>query len=207
MIPWQRMPNVVNSAFTAADIRVPDAEEDRAEFRFLSIGALLPWKNHADLLRAFAIAFKDRGDVRLRIGGKGPLRQRLEHLSRELEIQDQVAFLGELSREKVLEEIRECDAFVLPSNFETFSVVLIESLAMGKPVVATDCGGPREIVNDDNGLLVPVGDVDLLAEAMQSMIEQRHLYPPISLRQACIAEYGEQAIIPRHLAVYESVLE
>jgi glycosyltransferase involved in cell wall biosynthesis len=77
----------------------------------------------------------------------------------------------------------------MASDFETFGVVLIEALAMGRPVIATDCGGPREIVNESNGMLVPARDNGALARAMQRMVEQRHRYEPMS-----------------HQAVYESVI-
>lgn len=204
MRPWTWLPNVVSAEFAVAELPGPPAQG--SSFRFLNIGAMLPWKNHAGLLRAFALSFKGRRDVLLRIAGEGPQLEPLQRLSHELGIQEQVTFLGGLSRTEIVEEFRGSHAFVLPSDFETFGVVLIEALAMGRPVIATDCGGPREIVNKDNGLLVPVGDVEALAGAMHTMVEQRHRYSPDSLRRACIAEYGEQTIIARHKAIYESVI-
>jgi glycosyltransferase involved in cell wall biosynthesis len=206
MQPWEKMPNIVNSMFTVAKLRDPRVEEDQPGFRFLNIAAMLPWKNQANLLRAFAISFKDRDDVHLRIVGDGMLRQELENLSHALGIQNRVSFLGVLPRAKLLQEYQASDALVLSSDFETFGVVLIESLAMGRPVIATDCGGPREIVSEANGLLVPLGDSHALANAMSSMIEEKHRYSPEALREACVAAYGEQAIVARHVAIYESVV-
>ena len=206
MLPWERMPNVVSSDFVSVEMHESNAVEGRSAFCFLNIAAMLPWKNQAGLLQAFAASFKDHENVQLRIAGDGMLRQQLEQLSRELGIQSQVVFLGVLPRAKIVEELRGSDAFVMASDFETFGVVLIEALAMGRPVIATDCGGPREIVNESNGMLVPVRDVGALARAMQRMVEQRHRYEPISLRKACIAEYGERVIVARHQAVYECVI-
>jgi glycosyltransferase involved in cell wall biosynthesis len=207
MHPWERMPNIVDSAFTTAPMRDPRSGEGHSAFCFLNIAAMLPWKNQSNLLRAFARSFKDRDDVRLRIVGDGLLRRQLEDLSRELGIRDRVTFLGVLPRDKVLQELQSSDAFVLSSDFETFGVVLIEALAMGKPVIATDCGGPREIVHDGNGILVPVGDVDALADAMSTMIHKKDRYSSQDLRNACIAEYGEKVIVARHSAIYKSVIE
>lgn len=207
MHPWEKMPNIVNTAFTTAEMRASDAGKGQQGFRFLNIAAMLPWKNQRNLLHAFAAAFKDRRDVELRIGGDGAQRRQLENTALELGIGDRVTFLGILPRERVLAELQASDAFVLSSDFETFGVVLIEALAMGRPVIATDCGGPGEIVRAENGLLVPVGDRDALANAMSSMIENKGRYSPAALRNDCLAEYGETAIVTRHMAVYRSVVE
>lgn len=206
MQPWERMPNIVSSEFTTARLRDPNAEAGRSDFRFLNIAAMLPWKNQSNLLRAFAASFNDRDDVRLGIGGDGPLRGELECLSQDLGIRDRVEFLGVLSREQVLEQFQASDAYVLSSDFETFGVVLIEAMAMGKPVIATDCGGPKEIVDDQNGMLVPVDDVAALADALLSMVDRAQQYSQKDLRDMCIAEYGEGVIIDRHLAIYESLV-
>jgi glycosyltransferase involved in cell wall biosynthesis len=123
-----------------------------------------------------------------------------------LGIRDRVEFLGVLSREQVLEQFQASDAYVLSSDFETFGVVLIEAMAMGKPVIATDCGGPKEIVDDQNGMLVPVDDVAALADALLSMVDRAQQYSQKDLRDMCIAEYGEGVIIDRHLAIYESLV-
>ncbi len=205
MQPWERMPNIVSSEFTSASLRDPKAKKGRSEFRFLNIAAMLPWKNQSNLLRAFATSFRDRDDVRLGIGGDGPLRDELECLSQDLGIRDRIDFMGVLSREQVLEQLHASDAYVLSSDFETFGVVLIEALAMGRPVIATDCGGPKEIVDDQNGMLVPVEDVGALADAMSSMVVRAKQYSRKDLRNACIAEYGEDVIIARHLAIYRSL--
>lgn len=206
MHPWEKMPNVVNSDFTTAEMRDPKKAEGRSGFCFLNVAAMLPWKNQAALLRAFAASFEDRIDAHLRMGGDGPLRGKLVRLSRELGIRDRVTFLGSLSREKVLEELQSADAFVLSSDFETFGVVLIEALAMGKPVISTDCGGPQEIVHEGNGILVPVGDVDALARAMARMSGAKDQYSSRALRDACIEKYGEQVVAARHMALYKSVV-
>ena len=80
----------------------------------------------------------------------------LEALVQEKALTEQVTFLGSLTREQVRQEVSEADAFVLSSEYETFGVVVIEALALGKPVIATRCGGPESIVVPSVGYLVEI---------------------------------------------------
>ncbi|MCP4457997.1 MAG: glycosyltransferase family 4 protein [Cytophagales bacterium] len=82
---------------------------------------------------------------------------------------DKIEWLGELSREQVRDEMWRCSFYVLPSRHETFGSVLLEAMACGKPVVASRCGGPSEIVTDEVGLLCKNEDVEDLADAIKGM--------------------------------------
>jgi glycosyltransferase involved in cell wall biosynthesis len=205
--PWEWVPNVLDPLFEyqgALDDEIPDAQ---GVVCFLTVGNLVGVKGHNILLKAFARAFKDKHWVRLRIGGDGPLREGLEKLCNDLGIKDQVSFLGYLTREQVLAELRRCDAFVLPSFHETFGVVLIEALACGRPVIATSCGGPEEIVNATNGILVPPGDDLALGRAMLQMLNSLDSYDREKIRRHCLDMFGEAAIVGRLLKIYDRVLE
>jgi len=90
---------------------------------------------------------------------------------------------------------RECDAFVLPSRGETFGIVFIEALAHGKPLIATRCGGPQDIVHAENGLLVPMDSVEELAIAMERMIQTSGNYSPQILRADFLARFSASAVI------------
>ena len=98
------------------------------------------------------------------------------------------------------------DAFVLSSRNETFGVVIIEALALGKPVIATQCGGPESILRPADGLLVPVDDVSAMANAMCQLIERRNDYDPVEIRQSCVARFSETAIAKRLNWIYAEVL-
>jgi len=204
--PWEWVPNILDPLFEYQVALEEEIPNSRTSFCFLTIGSLVWIKGHEILLKAFAWAFKDKQHVYLRIGGDGPLRKNLEKLCQQLGIKDQVKFLGQLTREQVLAEIRRCDAFVLPSLHETFGVVLIEALACGKPVIATMCGGPEEIVNPTNGLLVPPGDEVALGRAMLQMLNSSGSYDRMSIRQQCLKLYGEAAVVGRLQKIYERVL-
>src|SRR5205823_4553609 len=109
------------------------------------------------------------------------------------------------SRTQVVEVMRRCDVFVLPSRYETFGVVSLEALSCGKPVVATRCGGPESVVNDTNGLLVPPGDRDALGQALCRVAENLRHYDPARIRSGCIASFGRKAVVNRLAATYRRV--
>lgn len=195
----QWVPNVVDREFLAAQL---PTERTPGPFRFLCVAFLHEKKAHADLLGAFAQRFAGDGDVELRIGGDGPERDRLHALARTLGIAEQVVWLGPLSREAVGSEMRAADAFVLPSRLETFGVVVAEALASGLPVIATRSGGPECIVGEGDGMLVDVGDVSALGEAMLRMRETAARYDAVDIRRRCEQRFGEHALVDRLEAVY-----
>lgn len=202
---WTCVPNVIDSFFEVAPL--VQKQISGRPFQFLHIASLVPVKSQEILLCAFAKVFQTRPDVRLRIGGEGPERSKLESLAEGLSIKEQVSFLGSLSREQALEEMRFCDAFVLSSEIETFGVVLIEALTCGKPVVSTACGGPNEIVNTQNGELVPVMDVDALAEALIKMRDSYEKYDPVEIRRDCIERFGKESFFTQLNGIYNELAE
>ena len=106
--------------------------------------------------------------VTLDIAGEGDQRDMLERRARDLGVDTRVRFLGALPRERVLELFRAADAAILSSIWENFPHTVVEALAVGTPVIATDVGGVAEVVHDgENGLLVPAGDAAALADAVR----------------------------------------
>ncbi|MEJ7760032.1 MAG: glycosyltransferase [Gemmatimonadaceae bacterium] len=187
------IPNMVDPSIAEAPLNA--AAGNPASFTFLSIAEMIPIKNHSLLLRAFALAFGSRGDVRLRIGGSGDLLDSLKELARELKIVDQVDFIGRLSRSSVADAIDRCDAFVVSSLYETFGVVLIEAMARGKPVVSTDCGGPRCIITPGDGFLVASDDAPALAASMQQLVSERSRFHNNDLSERTMQRFGPQQIV------------
>ena len=181
------IPNCVDEEFFR-----PVARRSRSPFTFLFAGDLVRSKRVDLLLRAFA---RGRAGARLVIVGTG--RQAYPH-------HDGVRFTGALDRAGVREEMWRANALVLPSDYETFGVVLIEALATGLPVIATRCGGPQEIVTRDDGILVDCGDEAALAGAMASI--RRRTFSADRLAASAAARFGYKAIAPRLWDVYQSVV-
>lgn len=127
-------------------------------------GRLHPDKDQATLLRGFAQALpRLPRQARLVIMGEGRLEHPLKQLASELGIAGQVSFTGQVPG--AARYFRAFDAFALSSDHEPFGMVLLEAMVAGVPVVATACGGAREVV-EGAGLLFPLGDATALADAL-----------------------------------------
>ncbi|MNQ69616.1 GDP-mannose-dependent alpha-(1-2)-phosphatidylinositol mannosyltransferase [compost metagenome] len=94
----------------------------------------------------------------------------------------------------------------MASRYETFGVVIIEALALGKPVVATRCGGPESIVGDGDGLLVPVDDIESLSSAMWKLYRNPSDYNSEQIKRSCIERFSEETIAKSLKSIYEKVL-
>jgi glycosyltransferase involved in cell wall biosynthesis len=132
---------------------------------YLTAGRLVPQKNYPLLLRAFARAARP-GDT-LTIAGEGPERARLQRLATELGIADRVRFPGHLA---CLDRLfAEADVFVLSSDYEGLPGVIVEALAVGLPIVATDCCVSMGTLLGEGrqGILVPTRSVEALAAALE----------------------------------------
>jgi glycosyltransferase involved in cell wall biosynthesis len=135
-------------------------------------------------------------DVTLVVAGDGPERAALERRVDELGLDGRVRFLGSVARETVLRLFRAADASVLPSAWENFPHTVVESLAVGCPVIATAVGGVPEVVRDgENGLLVAPGDPEALADAITRFFGDDVLRAQLSEAAArSVGEYAEEAV-------------
>lgn len=176
-----------------------------SEFTFFSLAFLEGEKGFDILLKAFAKYLKN-SKSKLLIGGDGSQKTFLINLAKELDVENQVEFLGRLSREEVAKHMSLCDAFVLPSKYETFGVVYIEALASGKPVIGTFNGGAEDIINKNNGIIVRVNDIDALGNAMKNMKENISFYNATEIRNECIEKFSKKKIIDEILKLYNEVL-
>ncbi len=138
--------------------------------------------------------------------GDGTYRQPAKKLATELGIDEAVAFAGKRLNTEVPLWINACDLLVLPSLSEGFGVVLVEAMACGKPVVATRCGGPEDIVTPETGILVPPGDYLALAEALLEVLSDRWRFDAGQIRRQAVAKYGYDSIAASIIGVYRDIL-
>ncbi|MEQ9285438.1 MAG: glycosyltransferase [Cyclobacteriaceae bacterium] len=197
--------NVLEKEFIEGSINYQPIIENNEKVVFLSIGSLDSNKNHTCLLEAFSTKFKGNQRFELIIGGSGPLRKELEEKSISLGISSQVLFLGHLKRKEVIDQIIKCDVFVLPSIVETFGVVLIEALALGKPIISTLSGGPEDIVNEGNGILVSPNDSDALANAIENISKNLQKFDKRNIREDCISRFGRDVFFERLMRIYKNI--
>lgn len=137
----------------------------------LGVGRLVPDKGYDDLIRAFDILSDNMNDLRLVLLGDGFSREELESLAGDFDLYNKIDFVGYVHNPYPY--ICSADLLVQPSRHEGFSMTLVEAMACGTPVVATDCpGGPAEILEKGKyGPLVPVGDPNSLADAIDSQLQ------------------------------------
>jgi glycosyltransferase involved in cell wall biosynthesis len=164
----------------------------------LGVGRLVPQKDFATLVRAFA-RVRARRSARLLLLGEGPGRSELERLAGELGVAGEVRFAGRV--ESAPAYMARAAVFALSSAWEGFGRVLVEALAVGCPVVSTDCpSGPREILEDGAfGPLVPVGNAEALAEAIEAVLDR----PP---ERSALVKRAEAFSIERGVERYLEVL-
>lgn len=197
-VPAARVVHVDNG------LRLPPANVPNGPVRrLLFVGLLVRRKGVHLLLDAMAAAALPE-DVTLQVAGDGPERDALAAQAARLGLQSRVHMLG--FRPDVPELLHRADAFVLPSLMEQQPLVLIEALGAGKPVIATDVGGVRDMVSDV-GLLVPPADASALAAALERLTAS----DDASALGASAADLARRRFTvglaaQRHQALYEQLL-
>jgi glycosyltransferase involved in cell wall biosynthesis len=206
-IKAQVVPNVLALVSPKRASQITESPNHRlTNFTWVSVGRLIQPKGFDTLLEAFAQTLKEDANQQLQIVGDGPYRGALQTKIQQLHLTDKVKLLGAMPRNKVQECLANAHAFVLLSESETFGVSYIEAMAMGLPVVATDCGGPSDFVNESNGCLVPIGHV---AQATAAMNRVREYYSTYNLQQISndiCQKYSPAMVAHRLTTVYQSVL-
>lgn len=189
---------------------------DRARFTFTGpapeapavfVGRLTPEKDVATLLRAAALVVSHSPSFRLRIAGAGPCAGELTALSRSLNLDGHVEFLGEVAN--VAELLARSSLLVLPSLTEGLPVTVLEAMSRGLPVVATHVGGTPEAVADGTtGLLVPPRDPALLAAAILQLCTDPALAHRMGLAGSRRVErnFDVRTMVSAYESLYDEVL-
>ena len=152
------------------------------KLKLVSAGRLVPLKSFDILLQAIAVVINQGlNDLLLLIAGEGEERIRLERLIQELRLEDCVRLLG--LRHDVMALMKASDIFVMPSRYEGVSLAMIEAMACGLPIIASDARGLKDCITDEqNGLLFPVDDYNALAERILRLANNKELRDRLSLR-------------------------
>lgn len=137
----------------------------------ISAGRLVPWKGFDVLIKAVPLLSKKFPQLKVLIAGDGPEMERLEQLSKRLEVGEHVTFLGQQSQDVLFSYIKLADVFALATNYEGLSHQLLEVMAIGTPIVTTSVGGNPELIEGGKeGLLIKRGSAEALAHAIETLL-------------------------------------
>ncbi len=178
----------------------------------LFVGRIQRLKGLEVLLRAFA-RLGDLDAQLVVVGGQRGIGQesreigRVQHLAAKLGVADRSRFVGAVAHEQLPLYYSAADVTVMPSSYESFGLVAVESLACGTPVVATRVGGLSSIVRDgENGLLVAWRHADLFADRLRQVLSDERLWKHLSAHaRESVLRYSWQRIADDHLALYADV--
>jgi len=197
------IPNLVDESF----FKIRDVHQENKKFTFFTLCAIYPQKGIIDLLKAIKKVSNIYSDISFRIGGEGDKLKEYKEYSRKLNLEKNIEWLGQLSREDSLKEYQNCDAFILTSHHETFGVVLVEAIACGKPIISTKCGGPEDIVNENNGLLVKKNDIDQISKAIIYMMKTISKYDQIKIRNDCLKRFSHKVVTDQIFSQYLDAID
>lgn len=151
-------------------------------------------KNISGLLEALKLMKEQGINYQAVLIGEGMDLETMKQKAIALDLTNQVRFTGLLQGQDLVDELATGDFFVLPSHYETGGIVLLEAMACGLPVVATNVGALPEIVNEQNGILVPKGDIKALAEAMEQCCCTYNNYDAEALRSPIVERYSKEKV-------------
>lgn len=175
---------------------------DDHERLILCVGRLVDAKNYPNLLKAFASIRPENSSTKLLIAGDGPLHKELEAMVNHFGLKNFVSFLG--IRKDIPDLMRAADIFALSSSWEGFGLVVAEAMATERVVVATDCGGVREVVGDC-GFLVPTDDTEALARGLQRALDmspEEALTLGRRARKRVLEKFSLESVTNRWLEIY-----
>ncbi|MEJ1355183.1 MAG: glycosyltransferase [Candidatus Sedimenticola sp. (ex Thyasira tokunagai)] len=188
---WNKV-RVVHCGLEEAFINV-EIPQQPDNHRFVCVGRLCEQKGQLLLIEAARQLAEDNVEFELVLAGDGEMRGEIESLIGAYSLDDRISITGWISSDRVMEEILASRAMILPSFAEGLPVVLMESLALKRPVLTTYVAGIPELVKPGkNGWLFPAGSVDAIVEAMKSC-----LTTPKDVLQA-MGENGRSAVLDRH---------
>lgn len=187
------LPNMVGDIFKYSYLK-------NEHFVFTFIGSLDNRKRILQLLRCFDRFCQSRENVVMNIVGDGPLKNDIEsYIHNNVILQKCTRMLGVLSREAIAELLKKTNVFALTSAYETFGVVYIEAMAIGRPVIATKNGGADDLVNDSNGILIDVDNDEQLLAAMDEMYEHYSNYHLEKISNDCRKIYSKEVVMNKVL--------
>ncbi|KKR49042.1 MAG: Glycosyltransferase [Candidatus Magasanikbacteria bacterium GW2011_GWC2_40_17] len=185
-------------------------QKTEGEKNIMTAGRLVPWKGIDGLIMAMSDLKKDQiaASFKLTVVGEGPDKSRLEKLSHDEGVNNFVNFVGKVPLDKISNYYATADVFILNSQYEGLSHVLLEVLSLGRPIIASSSGGnPEVIVNEKNGLLVEYNNLGQLKSAIKRILTEPY-WQSAEYKQACresLKKFNWQNVVEQTIKIFKNV--
>jgi glycosyltransferase involved in cell wall biosynthesis len=200
------IPNVVDTELFQPIFNKSNINKNKkTKKEILLVATLSPQKGILYLFNALTKLKEKRQDFGLNIVGGGPSQEEYQELSDRLALTNIVKFHGTKTKVELAEFMRKCDFFVLPSLWENSPCVLIEALASGLPLIATDVGGVGEIINESTGILLAPKDIKSLETNINYMLDHYQNYSSKTLYEYAKTNYSYEAVGKNLNQIYRQI--
>lgn len=194
------LPNVVDTNIFYHDSTV----EKKVEIKQILLVALLtPIKGLEYLLPAIKELKNKRQDFLLNIIGDGPNREEFEQLANDLSISDKVIFHGIKTKGEIANFMRKSNFFILPSLWENLPCVLLEAMACGLPIIASNVGGIPEIITNEIGILTEPKNIASLVSAINKMLDECQRYQSAKIADYAVKDFSYHPVALRINTIYQ----
>lgn len=163
-------------------------------------------KNMSGILRAFNKALLQKPDMELYMIGDGDDMEATKRLAKDLNIEDKVIFTGVLQGDMLIKVVNKCDFSILFSNYETFAIVIAESLSAGKPVIATNVGAIPEVLPSEFGVLINPDDEKALTDSILQMSEDYSNYDENAMHDFVVERFSKEKVAEKIIKLYKDTL-
>ncbi len=203
--------SVINNGIDIHRFKPPNFKIENREILIGMQSRIVPIKDHATLLKSFAllVSLRPELDIKLKIAGDGESLEELKRLSRELKIEQQVIFTGMLNEPKLIDFLQSLDLYVHASFGEVMSTAIMQAMACKLPIIASDVPGINNMIeNNKTGILVPVENLQAMCDALVYIIDNIDIAN--ELRQNAydfaISHYSNQIMFAKYAKSFEQIL-
>lgn len=173
---------------------------------YIATGRLVYGKGYDLLIRAFEELKLPNDSWTLNIIGDGEEKGNLLKQIQQAGLQNNIFLVGQKNKEEIIQMLSNSHIFLMPSRGENFSVAILEALACGLPVIASDCGGARVCISDMNGRIFPVDDVNALKKIIWDIHNKNIIFNNKLISQNCYNHYAPKVIANKLTTIFEEVI-
>ncbi len=198
---------VVHNTVGKEFLEAPTAEAPDKLIKFVAVGNLIFRKGYDLLIQAFADLDLPQGAWTLNIIGDGEEEEILQNHINAVNLQNNIFLLGKRNKKEIVDLLTSSHVFMMPSRNENFSVAILEALACGLPIVASDCGGVRDCINDSNGIIFPIDNVEELKKAILKIYNREVCFDNHSIAMQFKKNFAPQIIAQKLINIFKQTIE